>query len=298
MICEKDIPQVLLKCLLSIISGQVILDKNPSIKTVVNKINTIEETFRFFKMELLAGEDNMDACVKQHGCTFEFDFSKVYWNSRLQTEHQRIVDILKPNDIVCDVFAGVGPFAIPAARKGCIVHANDLNPDSYKALKHNIAINKVSHKVHAYNIDGRHFLKQIFNLNSNNGVSSPDENTISKVNHVIMNLPAIAVEFLDVFKDTSCNRLDESVMIHCYCFSKMDDPFKDAEMRVQKILGSKVGVQSVHMVRNVAPKKVMMCISFQLLNLRQEKSESENGSEIDLSQKQSIERGIKRKAED
>lgn len=32
--------------------------KNRGIKTVVNKLNTIDTKFRFFKMELLAGEPN------------------------------------------------------------------------------------------------------------------------------------------------------------------------------------------------------------------------------------------------
>ncbi len=43
-----------------------------------------------------------------------------------------------------DMFAGVGPFAVPAAKNvGCRVYANDLNPKSYKALIDNVALNKV-----------------------------------------------------------------------------------------------------------------------------------------------------------
>jgi len=32
--------------------------KNKGVKTVVNKLNSIDAKFRFFKMELLAGEPN------------------------------------------------------------------------------------------------------------------------------------------------------------------------------------------------------------------------------------------------
>lgn len=46
---------------------------------------------------------------------------KVYWNSRLETEHKRLVDTFKAGQVVVDVMAGIGPFAIPAAQKGCKV---------------------------------------------------------------------------------------------------------------------------------------------------------------------------------
>lgn len=84
--------------------------------------------------------------VSQHeaDCRFTFDFSEVYWNSRLHTEHSRLVEQFKPEDVVADVFAGVGPFAIPAAKKGCGVFANDLNPNSFKYLSKNITDNRVS----------------------------------------------------------------------------------------------------------------------------------------------------------
>lgn len=42
-----------------------------------------------------------------------------------------------------DVMAGVGPFSIPAVKKGAVVYANDLNPASYASLCDNIRLNKV-----------------------------------------------------------------------------------------------------------------------------------------------------------
>ncbi len=78
-------------------------------------------------------------------CRFTFDFTQVYWNSRLHTEHDRLVQLFQPKDIVADVFAGVGPFALPAAKRGCGVLANDLNPNSAKYLAKNVEDNRVSH---------------------------------------------------------------------------------------------------------------------------------------------------------
>ncbi|KAM0746185.1 hypothetical protein T439DRAFT_360509 [Meredithblackwellia eburnea MCA 4105] len=140
--------------------GQVILDKNKAIRTVVNKLDTIDNTFRNFKMEVLAGEEDFVAQISESNCTFRFDFSQVYWNSRLQGEHQRLVETFSPNEVVVDAFAGVGPFAVPAGKKGCAVLASDLNPSSAEALRGNVELNKVQHNVRTGNADARDWICQ------------------------------------------------------------------------------------------------------------------------------------------
>ncbi|CAG8573155.1 14280_t:CDS:10 [Acaulospora colombiana] len=124
--------------------GQVILDKNPKVTTVVNKTDNIDSTYRVFNMEILAGESNLIAEVKESNCRFRFDFSQVYWNSRLHTEHERLIKMFKGGDYICDVFAGVGPFSIPSAKKGCIVYANDLNPASYNETPENDVVERIN----------------------------------------------------------------------------------------------------------------------------------------------------------
>lgn len=121
------------------------MDKNPSIRTVINKIDDVgeENEFRTFRYEVLAGPDDLNVEVKEQDCIFKFDYSKVYWNTRLSTEHTRLVSKFKPGEAVCDVMAGVGPFALPSAKKRVWVWANDLNPESYNSLVENAQRNKV-----------------------------------------------------------------------------------------------------------------------------------------------------------
>ncbi|XP_077411712.1 tRNA (guanine(37)-N(1))-methyltransferase [Vanacampus margaritifer] len=242
--------------------GKVIMDKNPGVTCVVNKTNNIDSTYRNFKMEVLAGEENMVAKVKENGVTYEFDFSRVYWNPRLSTEHQRVVDLVKRGDIVFDVFAGVGPFAIPAARAGAAVFANDLNPESYRWLQHNSKLNKVEGKVKSFNLDGRAFVRgplkrELPALFAGKG----------RV-HVVMNLPALALEFLDAFRGLLQEEApyDNNLpTVHCYGFSKDDNPERDMVERASLVLGFPLeGRCNVHSVRNVAPNKDMLCISFTL----------------------------------
>ena len=256
-------------------TGQVTLDKHNHIRTVVNKTDQIDDTFRFFKMEILAGDNDMITTVKENGCTFTFDFSKVYWNSRLHTEHERLIKELKKNDIVLDVFAGVGPFSIPAAKKGCMVYANDLNPHSYEALCANAKTNSVTHKLKAYNLDGREFIQKVTHELLEPQLTSKELSTFTEHNtHIIMNLPATAVHFLDTFKGLfSCVHFDHRnsirlPIIYCYCFSKSEDtPDEDALQMVQRNLGVsalRAGTYSTYRVRSVAPNKVMMRVTFEL----------------------------------
>jgi tRNA (guanine37-N1)-methyltransferase len=125
--------------------GAVVLSKNASqgITTVVNKLDVIDTKYRNFEMEVIAGEDNFIVTQNHLDCEFTFDFSKVYWNTRLNTEHGRLVDMFQRGEAVCDVFAGVGPFAVPAGKKKVFVIANDLNPASCESLMRNIKTNKV-----------------------------------------------------------------------------------------------------------------------------------------------------------
>ncbi|EPZ33493.1 tRNA transferase Trm5/Tyw2 domain-containing protein [Rozella allomycis CSF55] len=221
--------------------GRLIIEKNPGIRTVVNKMDKIDTTFRFFAMELIAGEYDMLAKVKEENCIFEFDFSKVYWNSRLQHEHKRLVDTFKPGDL----FAGVGPFAIPAGKKECIVYANDLNPESFKYLQRNIKLNKF---VHCFNMDAKEFIAE-----------STGYLTNSEFDHYIMNLPASATSFLKEFNKLT---FAKPPTIHCYLFAPKNSQDKEI---VEESYGKEItGEVSVHQVRSVAPNKDMFCCSFRM----------------------------------
>lgn len=134
------------------IIGQVVLEKNrATLRTVVNKIGKIESVFRTFPMEVIAGEEDFDVEVKESNCRFRFDFSKTYWNSRLHHEHESLVKTFNKGEWICDVFAGVGPFVLPALKRGCNVLANDLNPNSITYMKNNIKLNKVAFTVSLLN---------------------------------------------------------------------------------------------------------------------------------------------------
>lgn len=268
--------------------GKVLLDKHePQIQTVVCKVGHIDTVYRTFAMEVLANryQDKHNnhpwsrVTVKEEGCVFSFDFAQVYWNSRLAGEHKRLVTLLQTEAqqkqttssttplIVADVMAGVGPFAIPLTathRKGrksfmasnnLVVYANDLNPSSYQYLLQNKETNKCrDDQLYCYNMDGRAFVQHLA------------KNQIG-VDHAILNLPASAPEFLNAF----CG-FPSRPHIHVHCFAPKTDADTNYQSAVDRC-ATAMGLSSidrkedqvqVHVVRDVAPTKYMLCISFVL----------------------------------
>ncbi|KAK3330216.1 putative undecaprenyl pyrophosphate protein [Apodospora peruviana] len=254
--------------------AEVLLDKNPQIRTVINKIDNVggDSVFRTFQYEVLAGPDDMAVQVSESGCVFEFDYAKVYWNSRLESEHRRLVDLFRPGEVVCDVMAGIGPFAVPAGKKGVFVWANDMNPESYHYLQQAIKTNKVGQFVRPLCEDGREFIHKAAKLvlvaaeqnecalipgkplprtKAKAGAKAPEPTRIpvpATISHFVMNLPASAIEFLGCYRGLYAGQEDlfalatarKLPMVHVHCFSyKADDetPLNDICARMTKELG-------------------------------------------------------------
>lgn len=261
--------------------AQVILDKNPHIKTVINKIQNVgeEDEFRTFKYEVLAGPDDLNVELKEEGCIFRFDYSKVYWNSRLNTEHRRLAEMFQENEAVCDVMAGIGPFAVPAGKKHVFVWANDLNPDSFRVLVDAIERNRVSSFVRPLNEDGRAFIrtatKRLYEDCGSHTAAlytkPPRSRSAAQArptaparvlkqpsffSHFIMNLPASAITFLPSFiglysqlipGSSPSNHPDFPLpLVHVYTFGLKPEKHEDnsgEEARICEELSRQLGTE-------------------------------------------------------
>lgn len=249
--------------------GEVLRDKAVGVKCVINKSQIIDNTFRNFKLELLCGEEDFHVSVKENGITYEFDFSQVYWNPRLSTEHERIIKLHKPGDVLYDVFAGVGPFSIPTAKRKAYVLANDLNPSSYQWLLHNAQKNKVTKYISMFNKDGRDFIKTDVRADLIKRWNTKDGQTVDYNIHITMNLPAMALDFLETFCGLMINYdgpIPVLPIVHVYCFARGEDSARSAQQMAEEKLGTKLqaNLHGVHFVRNVAQNKDMYRICFQL----------------------------------
>lgn len=207
--------------------GRIIIEKKkPQITAVMNVRGRERSEYRIFPMEVLAKETedtSLVAEVEAIGCRFRVDFGTVFWNPRRHDQHEAISSAVGANDVMYDVFAGVGPFCIPAAKRGCRVLANDFNPDCTRCLRENALINDVQSRFQCFQQDGLHFIRHTIKEDIISEWRKQDRN---KNFHIVMNLPGSSIEFIPAFRDWVADRapeirsLDFVTMpyIHLYAF--------------------------------------------------------------------------------
>jgi len=215
--------------------GKEIIKTQKSIKVVLKPKTQVQGTFRVKNFEVIAGQKRTETIHKEYGCVYALDLQKVYFSPRLSKERMRVANQVKEGEVVVDMFSGVGPFTIQAAKRAKNVIAIDINPDAIAYLNKNIKLNHIKN-VKVIEGDVREL---ICNLD---GVAD----------RIIMNLPLSANEFLGDAKKI----LKKSGMIHYYDIRSEDDLFDGAIEMIDKSIGdAKVCIHNRRKIRSYAPYK-------------------------------------------
>ena len=154
-----------------------------TVRSVFTKSGDVETDFRTINWECIAGEDNPIVVNKMHGLRWKINISKVYFNARLSNEYLRIASLCTNSDVVIDMFAGIGPFVLLCAVKSkATIYALDINPMAIELLHENIQLNlkHLQGTIKPMCGDSRELIK-----------------ILPKASIIIMNLPGLAIDFLD-----------------------------------------------------------------------------------------------------
>ena len=127
--------------------GETLLKVHRRCKSVWRDLGK-EGMMRKPKVELIAGEGS-ETVHRENGCLFKLDVTKVMFSVGNQGERMRVVKLVGEDEIVVDMFAGIGYFTIPIAvhTKARRIYAIEINPDSYHYLLENVEINNVENVI-------------------------------------------------------------------------------------------------------------------------------------------------------
>jgi len=218
-------------------TADAIVASDIPVETAINRASRIKGDERVRDWELLVGEDT-ETVHREYGCEYLVDVTEVYFSPRLATDRHRVARQVRDGERAFDMFAGVGPFAIPFAKRGAEIVAVDLNERAIEYLRENLRRNGVEDAVRAVHGDVREV-----------AVDYTD-----RVDRIVMNLPHTADEFLNVAASVA----GDECVIHYYDIQDETNPFGPGERAIRAATDPDydVAVETRRVVRSYSPHEV------------------------------------------
>ena len=226
--------------------ADAIMESSIPAETVLNRASKVKGERRVREWDVLAG-DSTETVHREYGSEFLVDVAEMYFSPRLATERHRVVEQTEADEHFFDMFAGVGPFVIPAARRGATAVGVDINETAIEYLRANAERNDVSDNATAIASDVRNVAGEYTDW----------------AERIVMNLPHSADEFLD----TAVDLAGAESVIHYYDIQHEDDPYRPGETAIREIAepaGYNVAVETRHTVRSYAPHELNVCLDVRL----------------------------------
>ncbi|MFB6110601.1 MAG: class I SAM-dependent methyltransferase family protein [Halodesulfurarchaeum sp.] len=212
---------------------------------VLNRASKVKGETRTRDWEVLRGSTTRTV-HREYGSAFHLDVDRVYFSPRLATERHRVVEQVEPGERVFDMFAGVGPFAIPMAKRGADVVGTDVNEAAIDFFRENARRNGVEERVSAIAEDVR-------------TVAPSYEDWADRI---VMNLPHSAESFLE----SAIRIAGAEARIHYYDIQHESAPFEPGERAIRAAAEPtyEVSVATRHEVRTYAPHEVNVVLDVDL----------------------------------
>lgn len=229
-------------------TAAALLKVHPHLRTVLSALSPVEGEFRTRRFTFVKGEDTTQTVHREYGCKYAIDMEKAYFTPRLATERSRVLEQVKDGEVIVDMFAGVGPFSILIAknRPSCRVLAIDKNPEAVKFLRHNIELNAVNN-VEAVEGDAK----------------EEAQRHIGIADHILMNLPHTAQEFLDAAMIIA----KPGTVIHYYDITPESDLYSSSLSHIESAAskaGFAVELIATRIVRSYSPHQFNVCIEVRI----------------------------------
>ena len=225
--------------------AEAVVESDLPVDAVLNRASKVKGQERVRDWEVLAGE-RTEAVHREYGCEYLVDLAEAFFSPRLATERHRVAEQVEAGEHAFDMFAGVGPFVVPFARRGATVVGADVNPEAIAYLRENVRRNGVAERVTAIEGDVREVV--------------PDYG--GWADRIVMNLPHSADEFLD----TAVLLAGEEAVIHYYDIQHEEDPFGPGEAAIRRAAEPdyEATVETRRRVRSYAPHEVNVCLDVRL----------------------------------
>jgi len=231
--------------------AEAIVESALPVRSVLNRASKVRGTERVREWEVLHQDADSERSPtetvhREYGCEYALDLAEVYFSPRLATERHRVTEQAAEGERAFDMFAGVGPFVIPFAKRGARAVGVDINERAIEYLRTNARHNGVANRVTAVHGDVREVAGDY----------------VDWANRVVMNLPHSADEFLEAAVDVA----GDSCTLHYYDIQHESDPYGPGEVAIRSAAepAYEVTVETRHAVRSYAPHELNVVLDVRL----------------------------------
>jgi tRNA (guanine37-N1)-methyltransferase len=222
--------------------ANAIMDNIKSARSVYMQTSPVTGDHRTRKLELIAGDDSPITFYTEYGCRFKVDVEQTYFSPRLSTERFRIASLTSEDEVVTNMFAGVGTFSIIICKYRNVkkVFNVDINRTAHELSIYNSRLNKMEEKIESFCGDAKEVVKS---------------HIIGKSNRVLMPLPEKAKYFVS---DAVACLKEEQGMIHYFQHVRADSKKLAVESGRSETEDAfreySHDIQFLHVVREVGPR--------------------------------------------
>jgi len=226
--------------------GEAILRWSPKVRTVAAD-EGVEGELRIRKVRVIAGEARTRTEHVEFGLRYLVDVERAYFSPRLGSERSRVADQVNAGEVIVDLFAGVGPYAVLIARtrEPKVVHAIDANPAAVEILRENVRKNRADGVI-VHEGSGQEILPHL-----------------APVDRVIMDLPRTAREFLPAVVP----HVRDGGIVHLYTIADRDlmEEAKADAVELARRGGRGAEVLASRVVRGYSPGKVHVALDLRIV---------------------------------
>ncbi len=225
--------------------GDAVLKWSPKVRTVAVD-EGVQGELRIRNVRVVAGAPKTRTEHIEFGLRYLVDVERAYFSPRLGSERQRVARQVQPGEVVVDMFAGVGPYAILIARTRSprAVHAIDANPAAVELLRENVRRNRADAVV-VHEGPGQEILPRV-----------------GPVDRLIMDLPQSAGEFLPA----AVPHVRRRGVVHFYTIAErgLVEEAKEETLELVRRGGRTAGVLTTRIVRGYSPGRIHLALDLRI----------------------------------
>jgi len=226
--------------------GEATLAVLPRFRTICARTGAITGKYREPQLKVVAGISNTETIHLENGCKYKLDICKLMFAKGNISERARLARLVKKEEIIVDMFAGIGYFSVPLGKLSTAgkIYSIEWNPNAFHYLNENIKLNKIKN-VETFLGDNREIIPKLLER----GI---------KADRIVMGLLPPPKDFIE----TAFSIAKKGTVIHYEDILSSDDEKRKKEIRKtitlfeEKAKEKGFGAELMHVqrVKGYAPK--------------------------------------------